>query len=132
MSPARATAAAPAVGPAGGARSLLLVEDDGSSAHALSLILRRYGWSVDVVATVADALAYLDAHTPSAVILDLMLPDGSGADVLARVRQRMPGVPVTVTTASTDPERLAVVRSLQPKAVVRKPIDLAELLRTLQ
>jgi DNA-binding response OmpR family regulator len=123
-SPSRASAAA-------AAQSVLVVEDDDSSARALALLLRRFGWTVDVVATVADANAYLDAQRPTAVILDLMLPDGEGATVLARVREAKMDVRVTVTTASSDPDRLNRVRALRPDSLLRKPIDLTELLRVL-
>lgn len=84
-----------------------------------------------MVATVADANAYLDAHRPSAVILDLMLPDGEGSAVLERVRAANMDVRVTVTTASADPDRLKRVRALGPDSLLRKPLDLAELLRVM-
>lgn len=97
----------------------------------MSLLLRRYGWAVDVVGTVSDALTYLQAHAPHSVVLDLMLPDGEGATVLERIRASGMAVKVTVTTASSDPARLDRVRSLRPDSVLKKPLDLPELLRAL-
>jgi DNA-binding response OmpR family regulator len=95
------------------------------------LLLRRFGWTVDVVSTVGEANAYLDGHLPSTVILDLMLPDGEGSAVLERIRAARLDVRVTVTTASSDPDRLRRVRDLKPEALLKKPIDLAELLRVI-
>jgi two-component system OmpR family response regulator len=80
-----------------------VVEDDDASAQALRLILRRYGWQVEVASTISAANAYLDAHTPDVILLDLMLPDGEGASILRRVRERGLASKVTVTTASSDP-----------------------------
>jgi DNA-binding response OmpR family regulator len=111
---------------------LLLVEDDAASARALTLILRRCGWQVDVVDTVGGALSYLESHTPAAVLLDLMLPDGSGTTVLRWIRERGLKVPVTITTASSDPGPLNEAHALGVRAIVRKPIDVAELLKLLE
>jgi len=110
---------------------VLIVEDDVFSARALSILLRRSGWRVEVVGTVADAHLYLDAHLPTSMILDLMLPDGEGSVILERVRRLGLGIKVAVTTASSDPDRLARVKSLRPDFFLTKPFDLAELLRAI-
>lgn len=109
-----------------------MVEDDPISAQALRILLRRYGWKVDVVATVADANAYLDTHCPQTIILDLMLPDGDGASVLRRVRQQSLGCRVAVTTASADVHWIERVQAMGPDAFLKKPIELAELLRAME
>ena len=98
---------------------------------ALRLILRRYGWEVEVASTVAAANRYLDAHTPDTIILDLMLPDGEGAAILRRVRSDGRKVTVAVTTASSDPDRLDQVRALQPDSLMKKPLDIFELLKVI-
>lgn len=81
-----------------------------------------------VAATLAEGLAALDAR-PHWVILDLMLPDGDGGLVLRRVRDYGLPIRVVVTTGSHDPDRLRLVRALQPDALLGKPIRLPELLR---
>src|SRR3954453_5627214 len=95
-------------------KTVLIVEDDEPCAQALCILLRRSGWTVDVVATIAEANLYLDAHTPASIILDLLPPDGEGWVILDRVRRHKIASKVTVTTASTDPDRLEQVRALQP------------------
>ena len=65
------------------------------------------------------------------IILDLMLPDGDGVGLLQEIRARQLPVRVLVTTAVSDPKRVQHVRSLAPEKMLRKPIDLAELLRGL-
>lgn len=112
-------------------QTLLLVEDDAASARALAMILRRCGWQVDVVDTVAAAIAHLQSHTPAAVLLDLMLPDGSGTAVLRWMVDQGRKIPVTITTASSDPVPLNEAHALGVRAIVRKPIDVAELLKLL-
>jgi len=112
-------------------KTVLLVEDDEASAQALCILLRRQGWQVDLVVTIAEANLYLDGHTPDSIILDLMLPDGEGSIILNRVRQQGLKSRVTVTTASTDPERLNQVRAMHPDALLKKPLDLLQLLQTI-
>lgn len=85
------------------------------------------GLTVDAVTTCADAHAALGACRFDAVVLDLMLPDGSGLDVLAELRARQDATPVLLLTALDDtPDR---VRGLDGGAddYLGKPFDLEEL-----
>ena len=65
---------------------ILLVEDEPNIAEALSFILGRDGWRVRHHSDGSGANAALQAARPRLLILDLMLPGLSGADVLARLR----------------------------------------------
>jgi DNA-binding response OmpR family regulator len=103
-----------------------LVEDDRSTASALQKILVRRGWHVEVAASVAEALARLDADFDWA-ILDLMLPDGDGESVLRAIRARGLPTRVAVSTGISDHRRLKEVRALTPEVFLGKPIDLAAL-----
>jgi DNA-binding NarL/FixJ family response regulator len=54
--------------------------------------------------SVAEALARVPAVRPDVVVLDMRLPDGSGADLCRSLRERMPGLPCLVLTSFSDPE----------------------------
>jgi DNA-binding response OmpR family regulator len=112
-------------------RRLLLIEDDWRTQTALRKILSRLGWEVHSAMTVAAGLALLDLK-PEAVLLDLMLPDGDGAAVIRQVRAESLEMKVIVTTGIEDRRRLEYVRGLQPDAVLRKPVELDDLLRILE
>jgi DNA-binding response OmpR family regulator len=112
-------------------RRLLLVEDDWPTHNALRKILGKLGWDVQSAMTVSGGLSLL-AQNPEAVILDLMLPDGDGMDVLRKVRTDHLAIRVAVTTGVEDRTRLDEVRSLKPDALLRKPLDLNDLLRVLE
>ena len=106
---------------------MLIVEDDLVSASALRSILTRKGCEVSLATTLAGALPHL-ADPPDVILLDLMLPDGNGAEVLRRLRAADSPARVVVTTAVSDPTRLREVQALRPDRVLRKPIDVVDLL----
>ena len=94
-------------------RSLLLVDDHPMMRAGLALLVNG---TQDLVAageagTAADALAWLERQTPSAVILDLSLPDRSGLDLLREVVSRHPRIPVLVV--SMHDEQLYAERVLE-------------------
>jgi two-component system response regulator QseB len=78
---------------------ILVVEDDSVLMDGLRVGLGLNGFTVDAVGTCQDAEAALRANTFDALVLDLMLPDGSGLEVLASLRRRGGAVPVLLLTA---------------------------------
>ncbi|PZQ79553.1 MAG: DNA-binding response regulator [Ancylobacter novellus] len=78
---------------------LLLVEDERELAGLLKAGLKAAGFTVDHVATVADADAALEAESYDIAVLDLRLPDGDGLDLLRRRRAIGLAIPVLILTA---------------------------------
>lgn len=78
---------------------ILVVEDDAVLRDGLQVGLGLSGFTVDAVATCEDAKAALRTTAFDALVLDLMLPDGSGLDVLASLRRRGHTLPVLLLTA---------------------------------
>jgi len=78
---------------------VLVVEDDPVLQNGLTVGLGIHGITAEGVGTCADALAALGTTTFDGVVLDVMLPDGSGFDVLRELRQRNDAVPVLLLTA---------------------------------
>lgn len=78
---------------------LLLVEDDKMIGEGLKKALRKSAYAVDLAPDVATADEALAVNTYDAVILDVGLPDGTGLDVLKRLRARKDATPVLVLTA---------------------------------
>lgn len=111
---------------------LLVVEDDAVLRSGLTVGLGLHGFTAEGVETCAEARAALATTTFDAVVLDIMLPDGSGFDVLRELRGRNDPVPVLLLTA-----RDAVsdrVRGLDDGAddYMGKPFDLDELAARLR
>jgi sigma-B regulation protein RsbU (phosphoserine phosphatase) len=88
---------------------VLLIEDNPGDADLVRLRLVE-GMSevqVNCVPRLSDALACLDAETPSLVLLDLNLPDSHGAETFRRIMQKAPNVPVVILSGQDD-EALAI------------------------
>ncbi|BCG90125.1 DNA-binding response regulator [Mesorhizobium sp. 113-3-9] len=111
---------------------ILIVEDDPILSNGLIAGLRLCGWAADDVSTCGDADAALAAATFDAVVLDVMLPDGSGIDLLERLRARGDQTPVILLTALDDTHDR--IRGLDSGAddYLGKPFDLDELTARLR
>jgi two-component system OmpR family response regulator/two-component system response regulator QseB len=110
---------------------VLVVEDDLDSYQALSKILKHVGYETLSASTLASALEAIKEE-PRFVVLDLMLPDGNGSEVLRHIRDQKLPVKVAVLTATSDRELLADVRKLRPEAMFGKPLDVPRLLAWLR
>jgi two-component system, OmpR family, response regulator RegX3 len=84
-----------------GRRTILLVEDEESITVPLSDALRREGFEPRVAGSAAAALELAQSADPDLVLLDVMLPDGSGFDVCRALRARS-SVPIIMLTARGD------------------------------
>jgi two-component system KDP operon response regulator KdpE len=110
---------------------VLVVDDELQIVRALTVILRSAGYAVEVAATQDQALTSLAAHPPDAMLLDLVLPDGSGLEVCQSLRE-WSHLPVLVLSAVGDEREK--VRALDAGAddYVTKPFNPEELLARLR
>jgi PAS domain S-box-containing protein len=108
------------------ARTLLIVDDEASIRHALTRYLEREGHAVDAVATGGEALALLRDKRYDGILLDLRMPDVSGGEVYATLRETDPEHAERVVFATGDVESDAArefLRSAQ-RPYVSKPFVL--------
>jgi two-component system response regulator QseB len=111
---------------------VLVVDDDEMLRDGLRVGLALNGFTVDAVATRADADAALAGGPFDALVLDLMLPDGSGLDLLAALRRRGDALPVLLLTARDSvAERIAGLDA-GADDYVGKPFDLDEVAARLR
>lgn len=110
---------------------LLLVDDDEDIRFLLSCVLGdEPDFEVAEASTGAEALDMLESADPfDLVILDVMLPKMSGAEVLAAMRQRpaLRDIPVVFVTGNSDPETVARLKAAGALDVIGKPPDLERL-----
>ena len=111
---------------------VLVVEDDAVLLDGLRVGLGMAGYTVEAVSTCADASAALDTSEFDALVLDLMLPDGSGLDILAALRGRGSKLPVLLLTARDGvPDRIAGLNA-GADDYLGKPFDLNEVTARLR
>src|SRR6201992_1599600 len=132
------TAQSSAIAPAGARRPdgtpvrVLVVDDEPSLAELLSSVLRYEGWSVQTAATGAEAVRVGREFRPDAVVLDIMLPDFDGIEVMRRLRAELPGVCVLFLTARDAVEDRVAGLTAGGDDYVTKPFSLEEVLARLR
>ncbi len=131
-----------------GAPNVLLIEDNPGDADLvrLRLVEGKSDAHVNWVPRLSDALACLDAETPTLVLLDLNLPDSHGAETFRRIMQKAPHVPVVILSGQDD-DALAIkavhqgvqdylvkgdITSKQLERALRYAVERQGLLRSLE
>jgi two-component system response regulator PilR (NtrC family) len=107
--------------------NLLIVDDEASLRDFLSIVFEEEGWAVETAGSVAAARAALARAEPDVVLCDLMLPDGSGIDLIREARQQSPSIAFIMITAHTSTR--SAVEALKAGAIdyIAKPFDIEEL-----
>ncbi len=116
-------------------KSIWVVDDDHSIRFVLEKALSREGLPVRCFSNARDLLAALDEDSPQVLVSDIRMPGGSGLDLLAKVKARLPQLPVIIMTAYSDLD--SAVSAFQGGAFeyLPKPFDLpraVELIRRAQ
>src|SRR6185369_10306812 len=106
---------------------VLVVDDEPQILRALQLKLRSAGYSVETAATAEEALMKASLRPPEAIVLDLLLPDGSGTDVCREVRSYS-SVPIVVLSAVGEEREKIAALDAGADDYVTKPFSGDELL----
>jgi DNA-binding NtrC family response regulator len=117
---------------AANARPVIVVEDDPIQQRLLTVVLQEAGWQPIPARTGAEALLRLSEHEVDAVLLDLVLPDRSGEQVLGVIRERYPDVPVIILSAQDSVARAVEIMRQGPYDYLVKPVDPDRLARVLE
>ncbi|MBX0327722.1 response regulator transcription factor [Oscillochloris sp. ZM17-4] len=107
--------------------SILIVEDEEHLRTALGYSLRRAGYTVTNASSGAEALAIVQTAMPDLVLLDVMLPEIDGFEVLRRIRRFSP-VPVLMLTARADEVDTVLGLELGADDYITKPFRVRELI----
>jgi len=110
---------------------VLVVDDEPQILRALQTNLRGAGYEVATAATARDALAAAAMRPPDAVILDLVLPDGSGIDVARELRSWSEAPILVLSVVGDEAEKVAALDA-GADDYVQKPFGIDELLARLR
>lgn len=110
--------------------TILLIEDDYSIADALSFLLKREGYNVLLASKGQAGIQLYNANDINLVILDVMLPDINGFDILKKINNN--GVPVIMLTARGDIVDKVLGFELGADDYITKPFDNRELVARIK
>jgi len=113
------------------AKRVLVVDDEAQILRALRTSLRGAGYDVETAETAAGALTALAAHPPDAVVLDLVLPDGSGTAVCRELRTWSSAPVIVLSVVGGEAEKVAALDA-GADDYVTKPFGVEELLARLR
>ena len=119
-------------GDSSGAARLLVVDDEKTILELLAGSLRFAGFEVMTAASGAEALRAVATSRPDLVLLDVMMPDGDGFEVVRRMRSSGPDVPVIFLTARDGVRERVAGLALGGDDYVTKPFSLDEVLERIR
>ena len=122
----------PLTRPDGTAIRILTVDDESSLTELLSMAMRYEGWEVATAGSGIDAVKEAREMRPDAIVLDMMLPDFDGLEVMRRIRTEQPDVPVIFLTAKDALEDRIGGLTAGGDDYVTKPFSLEELIARLR
>jgi DNA-binding NtrC family response regulator len=109
------------------ASKLLVVDDESKMRRVLQLFFEDSGYSVAQAENGEEALQTLDSVRPDLVICDMRMPRMNGMELLQRVKQKSPDLPVIIMTAYGEVKTAVEAMKLGAENYVTKPLDMEEL-----
>lgn len=109
-------------------RTILYVEDNSSNKALVQAIIQRQAFlKIDCVSTIRDALHYLNEVTPSLILLDLHLPDGSGESLVHSIKSnpKLMHIPIIILSADALSETKQRLHECGINYYLTKPLDIA-------
>ena len=114
---------------------LLIVDDSRDFGEVLARLLRYHGYEAQTAMSGPAALEWLNVQTPSLILLDVMMPEMSGIDVLRQLRTdgKHGNTPVLILTAGCTPQEEKEARELGVSGMLRKgTVEIGEILTTIE
>ncbi len=118
----------------GQGESVLIIEGDGQVAKVFSVALRHAGFKVRVVDNGVSGLGFINQEAPALVIMELMLPDMNGLDLIASMRKQsgVTNVKVIVCSGATGGFQMHEALNAGAKLFLGKPVSVDDLLKAVR
>ena len=111
---------------------ILVAEDEIPLANAIGKIFEKNNYSADIVHNGIDALGYLEVGNYDVCVLDVMMPEMDGIEVLRRIREKHITVPVLILSAKSEIEDKVIGLDAGANYYLTKPFDSRELLASVR
>jgi DNA-binding NtrC family response regulator len=112
-------------------KRILVVDDDSSIRRLVSTVLKREHYDVHTATGGRQALSMIERTQYDVVVLDLMMPEVNGFDVLEMLAIRVPHVQCVVIMSAASPFEVATALNSNVFAALEKPFDIAALVSTV-
>ncbi len=112
---------------------ILIVDDEKTIAKALFRLFTHHNYTVDTADNGEDALKSALKKNYDLILLDIILPKMNGVEVLKKIKEKKPKVPIIMMTAYSNKEYLDMAQKLGAKEALLKPfVNIDEVLKTAQ
>ncbi|HYH06722.1 MAG TPA: sigma-54 dependent transcriptional regulator [Thermoanaerobaculia bacterium] len=108
-------------------KRVLIVDDDRATSAGMADVVEEWGYEPEVADTVKAGWASITKLLPDVAIVDLKLPDGSGLDLLHRIKENYPDVSVVILTGHATVDSAVKALKVGAEDYVTKPVDLPRL-----
>ena len=115
----------------GGSPRLLIVDGDAAFRRDLRVECEQFGYQVIEAESAADGMREFEERSPSLVLLEAVLPDGSGLDVCRNIRRSDPKVPILMVSIRGEEIDVVVGLEIGADDYVIKPVRMRELLASI-
>lgn len=110
--------------------NVLIVDDSETNLVLLEAILEDSGCKVEKAYSAKEAMVFLSKSIPNLILLDLLMPNENGFDLLKKIKkiEEFKSVPVIIVTAFANKENRIMASDLGAEDVLEKPIDIPDFL----
>ena len=106
---------------------ILIVEDEEIVSEILIARMKRWGQNVVLATSCEEALSKIKTGRFDLVLLDIMLPDGLGYEVIPEIKQALPNINIITMTGQNTPDLERTIREFGITYFMAKPVDFDEL-----
>lgn len=114
-------------------RKIVIIEDEPDTAEMYAEMMRISGYQVEIFFGGSSAVSKMAENQPAAVVLDLMMPDVSGLDVLHNLKAEpsLSNIPVIIVSAKSMPEEIDEGLNAGAIAYLTKPVSFSALKKAI-
>ena len=115
-------------------KEILIIDDSATNVFLIESVLTENGYNTMSATNAKDAMKLMEKKTPNLILLDLLMPQISGFDLIKTFKQtsKFSNVPIIAVSAITDEDKISEIISLGAIFFLNKPIIINELLDKIQ
>ena len=115
-------------------KEILIIDDSATNVFLIESVLTENGYNTMSATNAKDAMKLMEKKTPNLILLDLLMPQISGFDLIRTFKQNnnLSHIPIIAVSAITDEEKISEIISLGAIFFLNKPIIINELLDKIQ